>query len=119
MYCMLMNYTPHTIHLQTPLGMAAIRSDGEARVSEEVSEVITLGWDEYGDCGMSQSVPLAVKRYGAVSGLPEPRQHVLYIVSTLVQLACPHRSDLVSPDQVIRDAGGRVIGCKGVYRLQC
>lgn len=118
MYCMLINLTPHTINLHTGLGVASIPSDGEARASEETTETVTLGWDQFGDCGMSQDVPLSVKRYGSVTGLPDPRQHVLYIVSTLVQQACPHRTDLVSPDQVIRDAGGRVVGCRGVYRLQ-
>lgn len=117
MYCVLLNYTPHPINLHTGLGVATIESLGEARASELTVDTITIGWDQYGDCGMSQDVPLSSKKYGAVSGLPEPREGVLYIVSTLIQQALPNRVDLVSPDQIIRDPAGRVIGCKGFYRL--
>lgn len=117
MYCILLNYTPHPIHLTTPLGRATIESLGEARATEITTETITLGWDQFGDCGMTQHVPLARKRYGNVTGLPAPQKDVLYIVSTLVQQACPERSDLVSPDLVERDAEGRVTGCRGFYRL--
>jgi hypothetical protein len=116
-YCILLNYTPHPVRLHTGLGESTIESQGEARAAEITSDTITLGWDQYGDCGMSQDVPLAIKRYGDVTGLPEPQEHVLYIVSTLVQQALPQRSDLVSPDRVIRDEQGRVTGCRGFYRL--
>jgi hypothetical protein len=114
----LANYTPHPIHLHTAHGSMTLESLGEARAAEITTiETETIKWDPFADGGMVDVLPLATKRYGDVTGLPAPRMQVLYIVSTLVQQACPERTDLVSPDQVIRDESGRVIGCKGLYRL--
>lgn len=113
----LLNYTPHTVHLHTGLGVQPIQSLGEARAAEITTLSTDLPFDPFGDGGMCEHVPLANKRYGDVTGLPEPKVQTLYIVSTLIQQACPERTDLVSPDGIIRDDSGRVIGCKGFYRL--
>ena len=56
-------------------------------------------------------VPMGVRRTGALTGLPEQREGTLLIVSTLVAEACPHRGDLVSPGDLVRDADGQPIGC--------
>lgn len=113
----LLNYTPHTINLHAGPGVQPIESLGEARAAEITTLSTDLPTDPFGDCGMCVHVPLAHKRYGDVTGLPESRPDTLYIVSTLIQQACPERSDLVSPDGIIRDDAGRVIGCRGFYRL--
>lgn len=117
MSTILLNYTPHTIHLHAGPGVQTIPSSGEARAAEIALSSVALPTDPFGDGGMVVDVPLALKRYGDVTGLPLPRADTLYIVSTLVQQACPDRADLVSPDLVIRDSAGRVTGCKGLYRL--
>lgn len=113
----LLNYTPHTIHLHAGPGVQSIESLGVARAAEIVTSSTELPTDPFGDGGMVVNVPLAQKRYGSVTGLPDPKPDTLYIVSTLIQQACPGRTDLVSPDDAIRDSGGRVTGCKGFYRL--
>lgn len=113
----LMNYTPHTVHLHIAAGMFTLYSLGEARAAEVITDREETKFDPYGDSGMALDLPIATKRYGDVTGLPAPRAYTLYIVSTLVQQACPERSDLVSPDGVIRDDAGRITGCGGLYRL--
>jgi hypothetical protein len=37
---------------------------------------------------------------------------VFYIVSSLVAAACPERTDLLVPGNAVRDADGKIIGCK-------
>lgn len=113
----LLNYTPHTIHLHVGPGIQSIFSLGEARATEIETLSTDLPTDPFGDGGMCVHVPIAHKRYGDVTGLPDPKPDTLYIVSTLIQQACPGRADLVSPDGIIRDEQGRVTGCRGFYRL--
>lgn len=55
-------------------------------------------------------------RYGLVHNLPEPKPGVIYIVSLLVQQAAPHRDDLWSPGQLVRDEKGLPVGCIGLSR---
>lgn len=59
-------------------------------------------------------VALSTTAYGAVEGLPEPAEGVLYVVSALVRAAVPHRADVASPGDLVRDAAGAVIGCRGL-----
>lgn len=51
---------------------------------------------------------------GAVDGLPEPQPDTLLIVSALVRLAVPHRTDVVSSGSLVRDESGRPVGCLGL-----
>jgi hypothetical protein len=50
---------------------------------------------------------------GAIEGLPDPEPNVFLIVSRMVFLACPDRTDLLAPDtlgdadRIEADAGGR------------
>lgn len=52
--------------------------------------------------------------YGEPENLPEPRAGRLLIVPTLIRQALPHRFDLVSPCQFVRDEQGQVTGAKGL-----
>lgn len=54
--------------------------------------------------------------YGAVDGLPDPVDGVVYAVSRLVLNACVDRADLVSPGDLLRDDKGVVIGANGFSR---
>jgi hypothetical protein len=121
MYNLLVNLTPHTVHLFTALSgdvPTAIPSDGVARVTEISVPAMDspIRWDQFGDSGMHQDVPLVTKGYGAVTGLPEPRPYTLFIVSTIVQSACPSRQDLVAPHDIVRDSAGAILGCRGFSR---
>lgn len=61
-----------------------------------------------------RSIPISLYNvtYGEVTGLPEPEDGVLYIVSMMVLEAC-RREDLIAPVDMVRDNTGRIIGCRG------
>jgi len=98
-----MNYTPHTINVQTIDGsVTSYKSDGIARVSTVCTPV-----------GDIDGIPLQVTRLGEVCGLPPEEDGVFIIVSGMV-LEAADRRDLVAPatgpdDQCIRDGGGRIV----------
>ncbi len=52
--------------------------------------------------------------YGEVTGLPAQQQGVGLIVSAMVRMALPGRRDLFSPGELVRDADGKVVGCRGL-----
>ena len=96
------NLTPHTINLTN--GAAYAASGQVARVANAHTP-----FDENG---------LASIEWGEVTGLPEPQDGVLYIVSSLVAQAAK-RHDVVSPasghpDVVRKD--GQIISVPGFIR---
>lgn len=102
---MLINLTPHVINL-LPDGRDPIilhPGDQPARCSEITS-----------NDGIASGVPLVRKEYGAVTGLPEPEDGVLYVVSALVRMALPERKDLASPGDLVRDESGKPVGCRNL-----
>jgi hypothetical protein len=98
----IVNLTPHPLHIA---GVVIQPSGQVARVSE-VSE--RCGMLEYG----SLQIPVIVKRFGDVEGLPEPQDGVIYIVSALTAQAAwaAGRTDVFCPGDLIRDESGRVVG---------
>lgn len=78
----LYNYTPHTITLYSG---EKYESVGVARVQNTFSEV-----DDNGICSVN---------YGDITGLPEPKDGCIYIVSALVLAAAKAvgRTDCVAP----------------------
>ena len=97
---MLVNLTPHPINLA---GQIIPLSGQLARCSEIISEA-----------GQFDGVSLINLAYGPVAGLPDPQPGTLYIVSALVRLALPGRSDLASPGTLVRDEAGKVVGCQNL-----
>lgn len=77
----------------------------EARCKE-----IAMHVDEY------NGIPVYETEYDEVENLPEAKPNTIYIVSTLVRLACPDRKDLVSPAKPVRNEAGQIIGCMGFNR---
>jgi hypothetical protein len=98
----IVNLTPHPITIS---GVTIQPSGQVARVAE-VSE--PWGTIEYG----SLRIPVIVKRFGQVEGLPEPREGVIYITSALTAQAAwaAGRTDVYCPGDLLRDEQGRVIG---------
>ena len=76
------NYTPHTIVLNNGTKYDSV---GVARVQNTFSEV-----DDNGICSVN---------YGDITGLPEPKDGCIYIVSALVLAAAKAagRTDCVAP----------------------
>ena len=63
-------------------------------------------------------VPLAVGAawLGIDPPLPDPRPGTVYVTSRVVAEHFPERTDLVWPDDLIRDADGQVVAARGVER---
>jgi len=95
------NLTPHAIVV---VGGPTIPPSG--KLARCVSSSVSVG--------EHAGVSLCRTSYGAVDGLPDPEAGVIYIVSALVRAAVPHRADVASPGELVRDAAGSVIGCKGL-----
>lgn len=96
----LINLTPHAI----VCGDITVAPSGAvARVSAASQEAGNVG-----------GIPLFRTTFGEVVGLPAQEEGVLLIVSAMVRTALPARTDLLSPGEPVRDAEGRVIGCKGL-----
>ena len=98
----LINLTPHDIIVVSEAQTITLPSQGVCRVS---STSVLVGEHE--------GTPLYKVEFGQVEGLPDQVDGVLYIVSALVKSAVPHRNDVVSPTEYVRDSEGRIIGCKG------
>jgi hypothetical protein len=108
------NYTPHAVRLLRPDGTLhqIFESLGIARADETNEPLPPMEWDPFGDCGMHDHLPLVARTFGVVSGLPEPKDGIAYIVSQIIADLCPGRSDLLVPALVVRGPDGQVIGCK-------
>lgn len=100
MTSMFINLTPHTVNI---VNGPSIPSTGIARCSTTSTNV-----------GEHEGITLTCVTYGAVEGLPEPQEGVIYIVSALVRAAVPNRRDVASPGELARDSAGNVIGCRNL-----
>ncbi|HMS44004.1 MAG TPA: hypothetical protein PKE69_27505 [Pyrinomonadaceae bacterium] len=107
----IINLTPHTVKIIGENGevVAEYPSTGNARVNSNFSEV-----------GKVDGFPILKTTYGETDGLPNPDGETTYIVSMVVAMANPHRSDIVSPNTapqaVVRDASGAVFGVRSFSR---
>jgi hypothetical protein len=101
----LLNLTPHAIRLIGP--------DGSAREIPPSGNVARVA-QTLAPAGDADGVPLFRAQFGPVVGLPEPEPGVLYIVSALVRTACPDRTDLASPGDLVRGPDGQPVGCRGL-----
>jgi hypothetical protein len=117
-HCFIHNLTPHTVTLLASDGETVrwkFESRGVARCAEELTTLRPIAWDPFGDGGMSETIPAVSKCFGPVTGLPDMKDNVLYIVSQIVADACPWRYDLIVPHDV-RRRNGEIIGCTGWSR---
>lgn len=109
------NLTPHAITFfqknledQTMNKLLTVRPSGQiARVAAK-TVVISEGFD---------GVPVTATEYGEVEGLPEPEDGTIYIVSSIVAERCRDRDDVFIPNESVRDAQGRIIGCLSLGRV--
>ena len=100
----MINLTPHALNIVTAHGTVTLAPSGTvARCSQTSTPAGEVG-----------GIALSRTAFGAVTGLPEPVEGVILVVSALVRAALPTRTDLASPGELVRDAAGVVIGCKGL-----
>jgi hypothetical protein len=100
------NLCPHTIHLMqdrwTPTH--AWEPSGQVARCVEITRLHHIDDD----------VQVVTKQYGVVTGLPEPQPDTVYLVSGMVRMAMPERTDLASPGDAIRDEAGRIVGASNL-----
>lgn len=110
----LINLTPHAIHLVDNAGNPVLTVEASGTVARCASTREQLG-------NMLHTsgtwVPITHTGFGAVDGLPGPQEGIHYIVSSLVAQATRDRSDLLIPDDTVRDSEGRIIGCRALARV--
>jgi hypothetical protein len=108
----IINCTPHPVVWVDKNGnKTAFQPSGNVPRLETVTQ--KAGW--------VGEIPIVRNTLGEVAGLPDPMDDVVYIVSFLVAQACPDRADLVAPDttpdSVVRDENGRIVGVKRFQRV--
>lgn len=111
----LRNHTPHPVTVlladgtaldlppQPPTPRYAVRRDADGTVETALGTVRLTRTD----------------LVGSVTDVPPPAAGVLRIVARVVVEALPGRPDLVFPDDLVRDADGRVIACRALGRVRC
>lgn len=62
-------------------------------------------------------IPLNEKVMSHIQNLPAPVDGTFYIVSTIMALYAPHRSDLLAPTGNVRSRNGVIVGCTGFSRM--
>lgn len=103
----IINLTPHSV---TVAGITFEPSGVVARVSSETVDAGSLDFN-------GTKIPLTTTAYGEAQGLPDQRDDTLLIVSSMVAARCKDRTDVFIPNEPIRDAEGRIIGCKSLGRV--
>lgn len=112
-YSHLVNLTPHMVNVRVEGGHGLggweldIPASGQVARCEETRETIKSE-------SVYTDLPVSRIAYGTVTGLPEPEESVVYVVSALVAQQVTHRTDVVIPGPAIRDNSGRIVGCEGL-----
>lgn len=112
----LVNLTPHPIRVYRDadtIQFVVEPAEKPARLA-----MIDLGHDRWVSTE-DDGTPAYVEwmQFGQCHDLPQPELGTTYIVSLVVALACPGRTDLVFPLNEVRNDDGTVIGCRGFGRV--
>lgn len=103
----MINLTPHTINFVTNGIKIVIEPSGEIARVTCTSKVVDI----------INEIPVTENEYGEVTGLPDPEEGTIYIVSSIVAQRCKDRTDVFIPSDSIRDEKGRIVGCKALGRV--
>lgn len=104
------NLTPHTVTiLREHAEPLVIESSGVARCVAHTVRVGTI---------QGTNIPITETRFGEVTGLPEPEENTILIVSRIVAEAVAlTRIDCFIVNETVRDECGRIIGCKSLTTI--
>ncbi|WP_244963354.1 hypothetical protein [Actinomyces trachealis] len=120
----LVNLTPHDVVVDPGDGTPPVRFPASGTVprlllSEPSRQALTVADPARpDDPDAAVALPLAIGTtwQGIDPPLPDPRPGVLYVTSRVVAEHHPDRTDLVWPDDLVRDADGQVVAAR---RLAC
>lgn len=108
----LVNLTPHELNIKTDRGVLSVKPSGTvARASVRQVKAGSINVDGF-------EIPVVRTKFGEVTGIPEPKEGTIYLVSSLVCSRMPERPDVLAPDtgsSAIRDENGRI---QAVTQLQ-
>jgi hypothetical protein len=108
----IINLTPHPITIGS---LTIAPTSPPARAGEWVEAAGPIAADD------GTTIPTSWVTYTRLEDLPDPAPDVYYVVSLVVAqtAAAMHRStaDLLTPGEQVRDATGRIIGCKSLARV--
>ena len=106
----IVNLTPHALTLKGVDGVLVVPPSGEVvRVSQTDTALGVVQVD-------GVELPLVAKQFGAVVGLPDAQDGVLFVVSGMVRSALTGRDDVWAPGPLLRDDAGNVVGANGLSR---
>lgn len=106
-----MKFSNHTPHPITLLG-----ADGVVLFTLPKGEIVPRLSQATKEVEVVEGVSITETSFGATQDLPEAQDGVLMIVSRLVLAGNPDRTDLVVPNELVRDADGNIVGCKSLAR---
>ena len=110
---MIISLQPHAVTIQD---CPPIEPSGDvARVSETLTQVGLV--DGFPVMKQELSDVTIMTADKEVKPFPEEKQGIFYTVSLMVAQALPARRDLLVPVGQMRDATGKITGCKGLARI--
>lgn len=105
------NLTPYAINIldnKSNLLIALQPSGQVAKVSAKTVQTNMLN--------STPPIPISESVFGDTIEVPEPEKGKVFVVSRMVVAALSDRTDLLFPNEVVRDHEGRIIGCKSLSR---
>lgn len=105
----IINLTPHKVTI--------VNTEGTSIMEIPVSGIVARVTCETVQTGEIEGIPVTETSYSEVTGLPDPSEGIVYIVSSLVAQRCKDRNDVFIPNESVRDEEGRIIGCKSLGRV--
>ncbi len=121
----LVNLTPHEVTILGMDGGPGVVLAGSGSVprlvlSPGTTTIVTVA-GEPGPGAAAGTVRIAVDHGQRLVGidppLPDPQPGVLYVTSRVVAEHAPERTDLVWPNDLVRDSQGRPVGARGLAAL--
>lgn len=105
----IINLTPHAITFMDGNNsvIATVEPSGTIARASQTRETV----------GNINGIAVNQCSYGEVTGLPDPQDGTIYLVSALTAQACRDRNDVFITDDAVRDDAGRIIGCRAIARI--
>lgn len=100
----LVNLTPHPLTLAKD---GVLQDEPEVKVEVDGCDSPARVEKSEENIALLSGIPLNWESGADVHGLPEPKDHVLYVVSSIVRSESV-RYDLVSPSEFVRNDNGRI-----------
>ena len=108
----IINLTPHAVRI--------LGADGKAELATIApSGVVARVAVSRQSIAPVDGIPVSVCAYGAVENLPAEEVGTILVVSGMVRAAATGRRDVFSPGELVRDAAGQPVGCRGLEANDC